>query len=169
MTIESIMSRDVHHCRPDDTLDYAAARMWDHDCGCLPVCASDGDGEPRVIGMLTDRDICMAALFQGRPLHELKVADAMSRDIRVSKVDDRPEDVELLMREQQIRRVPVTDDAGALVGIVSLADFARAAREGAASQDQGEAADDGDVSERDVGHTLAAICERGRPRINPPT
>ena len=42
--------------------------------------------------MLTDRDICMAALFQGRPLHELKVADSMSRDIRVAKVDDRPED-----------------------------------------------------------------------------
>jgi len=110
----------------------------------------------------------MAALFQGKPLHELKVADAMSRDIRVSKVDDRPEDVELLMREQQIRRVPVTDEAGGLIGIVSLADFARAAREEAASQTQGEVTE-GDVSERDVGHTLAAICERGRPRINPPT
>jgi CBS domain-containing protein len=163
MTIERIMSRDVHNCRPDHTLDYAAARMWDHDCGCLPVCAGDGDGEARVIGMLTDRDICMAALFQGKPLHELKVADAMSRDIRVSKVDDRPEDVELLMREQQIRRVPVTDDSGALVGIVSLADFARAASGGAASRSEDV------VSERDVGHTLAAICERGRPRINPPT
>ena len=168
MTLESIMSRHVHHCRPDHTLAYAAASMWDHDCGCLPVCASDGEGEPRVIGMLTDRDICMAALFQGKPLHELKVADAMSRDIRVSKADDRPQDVELLMREQQIRRVPVTDESGALVGIVSLADFARTAREGAALQTQADAAE-GDVSERDVGHTLAAICERGRPRINPPT
>ena len=163
MTIEPIMSRHVHHCRPDHTLDYAAARMWDHDCGCLPVCAGDGDGESRVIGMLTDRDICMAALFQGKPLHELKVADAMSRDIRVSKTDDRLEDVELLMREQQIRRVPVTDDKGALVGIVSLADFARAARGRATSRSADV------VSERDVGHTLAAICERGRPRIEPPT
>ena len=162
MTIEPIMSRRVHHCRPDHTLDYAASQMWEHDCGCLPVCASDGDGEPRVIGMLTDRDICMAALFQGKPLHELKVADSMSRDIRVSKVDDRPEDVELLMREQRIRRVPVTDERGALVGIVSLADFARAARGRAASRKR-EA-----FSERDVGHTLAAICEPGQRRINPP-
>ena len=167
MTIETIMSSHVHHCQPDHTLDYAAAGMWDHDCGCLPVCASDGDGQLRVIGMLTDRDICMAALFQGKPLHELKVADAMSRDIRVSKIDDRPEDVELLMREQQIRRLPVTDETGALVGIVSLADFARAARERAASH-SGDGSE-GDVSERDVGHTLAAICERGRPRITPPT
>lgn len=156
MTIEPLMSRDVHYCRPDHTLDYAASQMWEHDCGCLPVCAADA--EPRVIGMLTDRDICMAALFQGRPLRELKVADAMSRDIRVCERDDRPEDVELLMRESKIRRVPVTDDAGALVGIVSLADLARAAH----GREAAPAA--ATVSERDVGHTLAAICEPGGPR-----
>jgi CBS domain-containing protein len=161
MTIEPIMSRDVHYCRPDDTLDYAASQMWQHDCGCLPVCARGAEGEPRVIGVITDRDVCMAALFQAKPLPELKVADAMSRDICVSKVDDRPEDVELLMREQRIRRVPVTDDGGTLIGIVSLADFARAAR-GAASRKGGA------VSERDVGHTLAAICEPGQRRTNPP-
>jgi CBS domain-containing protein len=104
----------------------------------------------------------MAALFQGRPLRELKVADAMSRDIRVSKVDDRPEDVELLMRESKVRRVPVTDEAGGLVGIVSLADLARAAHGRATSASQ-EA-----VSERDVGHTLAAICAPGAPLPSPP-
>jgi CBS domain-containing protein len=162
MRITEIMSRDVHSCRPDHTLDYAAAQLWEHDCGSLPVCASDGESEPRVIGMLTDRDICMAALFQGRPLHELKVADAMSREIRVATLDDRPEDVEMLMREQRIRRVPVTDDDGGLVGIVSLADFARAARGRATSRRPDI------VSERDVGHTLAAICEPGRPRMESP-
>jgi CBS domain-containing protein len=163
MTIEPIMSREVHFCRPGDTLDHAASQMWQHDCGCLPVCASGAEGEPRVIGVITDRDVCMAALFKAKPLRELKVADAMSRDICVSKVDDRPEDVELLMREQRIRRVPVTDDGGALVGIVSLADFARAALGRAASRKSGA------LSERDVGHTLAAICEPGQRRINPPT
>jgi CBS-domain-containing membrane protein len=112
--------------------------------------------------MLTDRDVCMAALFRGRPLYELKVADAMSRDTRVAKLDDRAEDVELLMRERRIRRVPVTDDSGALVGIVSLADLARAAR-GAA--DSRAAAG---ISEQGVGHTLAAICEPGQPRMTPP-
>ena len=162
MTIEPIMCRDVRHCRPDQTLDYAAAQLWEHDCGSLPVCASDDDGGPLVIGMLTDRDICMAALFQGKPLHELKVADSMSRELRVAKVDDRPEDVELLMRERKIRRVPVTDGSGRLVGIVSLADFARAARGGAASHHE-EA-----LSERDVRHTLAAICEPGRSRVETP-
>ena len=159
MTIEPIMSRSVYYCEPDQTLEHAAAEMWEHDCGCLPVCATNG--ETRVIGMLTDRDICMAALFQGRPLRELKVADAMSEDIRVCELDDRPEDVELLMRENQIRRVPVTDSAGALVGIVSLADLARSARGRASSRKPGV------VSERDVGHTLAAICEPHGPRPAP--
>ena len=162
MTIEPIMSRHVHRCRPDDTLNYAALQLWERDCGSLPVCAGDGDDEAEVIGMLTDRDICMAALFQGKPLHELKVADAMSRDIRVAKADDRLEDVELLMRELKIRRVPVTDEAGRLIGIVSLADFARAARGRATSRRAGI------VSERDVGHTLAAICDPGRPRMESP-
>jgi CBS domain-containing protein len=134
MTIEPLMSRRVQQCRPDHTLDHAASLMWEHDCGCLPVCAGGDDGASRVIGMLTDRDICMAAFFQGKPLGELKVADAMSRGIRVCMLDDRPEDVELLMREQRIRRVPVTDTSGALVGIVSLADLARAARGRATSR-----------------------------------
>jgi CBS domain-containing protein len=160
MTIESIMSRPVHHCDPQDTLDTAAAQMWQHDCGCLPVCS--GNGEARVIGMRTDRDICMAALFQGKPLRDLKVADAMSGDIRVCEIDDRPEDVELLMREQKIRRVPVVDDSAALVGLVSLADFARAARGRRAARKPGA------VSERDVGHTLAAICEPGGQRAETP-
>jgi CBS domain-containing protein len=160
MTIEPIMSRDVQRCRPDDTLNYAALQLWERDCGSLPVCAGHGDDE--VIGMLTDRDICMAALFQGKPLHELKVADAMSRDIRVAKADDRVEDVELLMRELKIRRVPVTDETGRLVGIVTLADFARAARGRATARRAGA------LSERDVGHTLAAICDPGRPRMESP-
>jgi CBS domain-containing protein len=160
MTIEPLMSRLVQHCGPDDTLEHAAAKMWEHDCGCLPVCA--GDGELRVIGMLTDRDVCMAALFQGRPLRELRVADAMSADIRVCEIDDRPEDIELLMREQQIRRVPVTDSTGALAGIVSLADLARSARGRSTSRKPGI------VSERDVGHTLAAICEPHGPRPSAP-
>jgi CBS domain-containing protein len=160
MTIEPLMSRQVRHCRPDDSLDFAATEMWEHDCGSLPVCSADGSS--RVIGMLTDRDICMAALFQGKTLRELKVIDAMSRDIRVCQVDDRPEDVELVMREQRIRRVPVTDMSGALVGIVSLADFARAAKGRSMSRKPGV------VSERDVGHTLAAICEPGPLPPSPP-
>src|SRR5690606_14453266 len=66
LRIDTLMSHDVRHCRPDDSLDWAAQLMWEYDCGCVPVCT--GNGAPRVVGMLTDRDICMAALFSGKPL-----------------------------------------------------------------------------------------------------
>jgi len=83
---------------------------------------------PRPFGQDALLAAATASSQQAPCQYELKVADAMSRDIRVAKVDDRLEDVELLMRELKIRRVPVTDESGRLVGIVSLADFARVAR-----------------------------------------
>jgi CBS-domain-containing membrane protein len=105
---------------------------------------------PHVVGMITDRDICMSALFSGKPLADLRVADAMSRSVRTCRPSDRPAEVERVMREQQIRRVPVTTRTGELLGIVSLADFAiDAGRRGAVGP---------------VGGTLAAICERSRSR-----
>lgn len=150
MRIDQLMSREVHYCSPTDTLDTAAAVMWQHDCGCVPVCS--GDGTPEVVGMVTDRDICMCALFQGKPLRELQVADAMSREVYACRPNDRPVEVERVMRTRQVRRVPVTDRRGRLVGIVSLADFAR---------------DGGQSSESvapEVGETLAAICAPARSR-----
>ena len=155
MRIEELMSREVQYCRPDETLDRAASLMWDRDCGCVPVCS--GDGAPRVVGMITDRDICMAALFQGRPLSELKVSEAMSADVRTCRPADRPAAVESVMRDQQIRRVPVVDERGSLIGIVSLADLAREAEKQNASASQ-------DITETEIGDTLAAICEPGQRR-----
>ncbi len=148
MRIDELMSRDVHYCLPEQSLAGAAYEMWNHDCGCLPVCA--GNGTPHIVGIITDRDICMAALFQGRSLRELKVVDAMSRDVRSCRANDRPAEVERVMREQQIRRLPVTDRQGKLVGIVSLADLALEAGDGDPSAK---------ISETEIGSTLAAICE----------
>ena len=79
MRIEQLMTKSPKSCQPSDTLSEAAQMMRDHDCGCLPVTA--GDGSQRVVGMITDRDICMAAQFQGRPLRELRVRDAMATDV----------------------------------------------------------------------------------------
>jgi CBS domain-containing protein len=142
------MSRDVQYCRPGDTLASAARLMWEHDCGCVPVCSDDG--APQVIGMITDRDICMSALFQGRSLDTLQVADAMSREVQSCRPNDQAADVEKVMRSQQIRRVPVTDTNGRLVGILSLADLAREA-----SRADGAGA----ITEDEIGTTLGAICE----------
>jgi|SRR5690606_8888353 len=162
MRIDQLMSRNVQYCTPEDTLDRAAYLMWSNDCGSIPICAGT-DGRARVIGMLTDRDICMAALFQGKPLRALRASDTMSRELRSCRPSDQAADVERLMREQQIRRVPVTDSDGSLVGIVSLADLAREAN---MSDSQGKRS----ISESEIGDTLAAIVEptnRGS-RASPP-
>jgi CBS domain-containing protein len=146
MRIEQLMSRNVQFCAADDTLEQAARAMWDNDCGCVPVCSTNGS--PHVVGMITDRDICMSALFGAKPLNELRVADAMSREVYVCRPSDSPTAVERLMRERQIRRIPVADESGRLLGIVSLADLARTGRRPTT-----------DISETEVGETLAAICE----------
>lgn len=150
MRVEQIMTKQVSCCSPDQTLAQAAQLMWDHDCGSLPVCT--GNGASRVVGVITDRDICMSALFKGKPLHELRVSDAMSRQLHTCRPEDSLADVEKKMREAQIRRLPVVDEQGALVGMISLADLAReAAREDTAPQKE--------ITEMEVGDTLAAICQ----------
>ena len=147
MKIRDFMTQGVHTVRPDDTLDTAAGRMWAHDCGSLPVVDVSG----RVIAMVTDRDVCMAAYTQGKRLSSIRVATAMSRGVVTCYSEDAPIAAERKMREQQVRRLPVMDNRGRLVGIVSLNDIAL------------EAAGDSTETTRDLNPqeltaTLAAIC-----------
>jgi CBS domain-containing protein len=116
----------------------------------LPV--AGGDGITRVVGVITDRDICMCALFKNKPLQELRVSDAMAKQVQTCRPSDSLADAEKTMREARIRRLPVIGDEGALVGMISLADLAQeAARERAATSQE--------ITETEVGDTLAAICE----------
>ena len=148
MQVEKLMTRQVKSCSPDDTLERAAQLMWDGDCGCLPVCV--GNGINRVVGVITDRDICMSALFQGKSLHELQVSAAMAKQVLSCNASDAIADAEKTMREARIRRLPVVDGQGALVGIIGLADLAReAALERSASKQE--------ITESEVCDTLAAI------------
>lgn len=119
--VSSIMGTDVHTCGPQDSLNRAAQILWDTNCGCAPVLGPDG----ALLGMLTDRDICMASYTQGRPLSAASVESAMSRQVYSCSVNDPIEHVLSLMREKQVHRVPVTTSEGRLAGIVSLADLAR--------------------------------------------
>jgi len=151
MRIDQIMTRDVYTCRQEDSLERAAQLMWDRDCGCLPVCASEDTGT-RVVGLITDRDICMCALFQHKPLSEIRVSEAMSKHVLACQPSDSITAAEKVMAQGQIRRLPVLDEQRTLVGIVSLSDVAREAeREMAESQPE--------ISETEVGGTLAAICQ----------
>ena len=121
MRVRELMTRDVATCRPDDSLACAAQLMWDHDCGVVPVLNPRGN----VVAMLTDRDICMAAWSKGRALIDLRVGDAASRSLHTIAEDDPIEVAEARMRSNQVRRLPVVDAAGRLLGILSLSDVAR--------------------------------------------
>jgi CBS domain-containing protein len=122
MLIRDIMTAGVESCRRDDSLQFAAKLMWDGDYGCVPVV----DDEQRVIGIITDRDICMAALTQGVPLSESRVDSAMAREVTCIRAYDSPALAEAAMQRLGVRRLPVVDQAGILVGLLSLADLAYA-------------------------------------------
>lgn len=124
MKARDLMNRSVNSCSIDDSLHDAARVMWESDVGAVPVV----DDTHRVVGMITDRDICMAAYTQGRSLKDSKVSSAMSRRLVSCKPSASLADVEQLMSEEQIRRVPVVDEFGMLQGIVTLADIARHAQ-----------------------------------------
>jgi CBS domain-containing protein len=150
MRVDRIMTEQVSWCGTEDSLAQAAQLMWNNDCGCLPVCTGNGAG--RVVGVVTDRDICMSALFKGKPLSELRVADAMSQQLKTCRPSDSLTDVERIMSQARVRRLPVIDEQGSLVGMISLADLARAAARENTKPTQA-------ITETEVGDTLAAICE----------
>lgn len=122
MNVSQLMTKNAMTCRPDQPLHCAAQIMWDHDCGCVPVV----DESNIIQGMITDRDLCMAALMQGRSLSEISVGSAMSRAIYGCSPNDDIEKAAELMRMRQIRRIPVLDAQGQVLGVLSLGDMARA-------------------------------------------
>jgi CBS domain-containing protein len=121
MNVSELMTRAVGSCKMNHTLDCAAQIMWDHDCGCVPIV----DDDNRVVGMVTDRDICMAALSQGRRLDEIAAERVAARNVVTVSLETSVERAEALMQENQVRRLPVVDGAGKLVGLISMNDIAR--------------------------------------------
>jgi CBS domain-containing protein len=104
----------------NDALNVAAQRMWDHDCGALVVVNDEG----KLAGIITDRDICMAALTQGRSLDNLLVNIAMAKHVVSAKTDDMIGEVERLMATHQIRRIPIVDPENLPVGMITINDLA---------------------------------------------
>lgn len=150
MKVSDVMTTNVASVRRDETLSSAAKVMWDCDCGSLPVWDERSE---RVVGMITDRDICMAAWSQDRPPSSLTVADAMSSDLYFCTPEQSVSSAESLMRSRKVRRVPVLDGEQKLVGIVSLADIATESRR------RGGTAIAGDLAAAEVVATLADICQ----------
>lgn len=157
MPIADLMSRNVATCRADEWLDAAAKLMWDLDIGCVPVV----DEQQHVIGIITDRDICMAAFTQGKAPQQIFVREAMAREVYSCLPDDNLAEAEEIMRKRRVRRLPVVDFDGRLVGLISLNDLAR---ESARQQTRVQK----DLTPLDVSATLAAICQPRHPAVLPP-
>jgi CBS domain-containing protein len=159
MNVEQLMTKNVRTCKPEDTLNHAARILWESDCGCIPIVSSEGE---RLVGMITDRDICMAAYTQGRTLAEMRVEGAMSPGAIACDPDVPIAAAEEIMQSARVRRLPVVDEVGQLLGLISLADIAREAARNRKSRKKG-------VKDTEVGQTLSAICEpRGfRPQPLP--
>src|SRR5688572_12648853 len=117
--VSQVMTRGVRAMSPDDTVRFAAQAMDELNIGAVPVC----DGE-RLVGMVTDRDIAVRGVAQGRPVETTKLRDVMTPDVQWCYDDQSVEEVTERMREAQIRRMAVVDHEKHLVGMLSLGDVA---------------------------------------------
>jgi CBS domain-containing protein len=118
MKVDAAMTRDVRLVRPDQTIREAAQLMAEIDAGAIPVTDND-----RLVGMITDRDIAVRAVAQGKP-PEAMIRDVMSPGILYCFDDQELDEVATNMGKNQVRRLPVIDHDKRLVGILSLGDLA---------------------------------------------
>lgn len=124
MRCRDLMTRDPVTCTLDDHCAHAAQLMRDHDCGSLPIVESRESR--KIAGVITDRDITCRVVAEDRRAGEIRVGDVMT-DLLVCCRDDDKIDVALMkMAENQVRRIMVVDEHGALVGVIAQADVARA-------------------------------------------
>lgn len=145
MKVKDMMTSDVHTCQPETNLAMAAMQMWDGDFGVLPVVA---DGR-KVVGMITDRDICMAAASKQRDPATIRVEEVVTGQVYGCSPDTDIHEALKIMQQRQVRRLPIINaDDGKLAGILSLNDIALKA------QNDGRA----ELSAQDVENTLKAIC-----------
>lgn len=149
MKVEEMMTVDVVDCRETDSLAQAVRAMEERDCGCVPV--TSADGSRRLVGIITDRDVCLASYRADKPLSELRVRDAMTEDVSSCLADASLGEAEAVMRGARVRRVPVVDDQGILVGILSLADLAQEAEHERRLLHPS-------LGREEIGNTLAVIC-----------
>jgi CBS domain-containing protein len=128
MKVSEFMTQDVQVVTPDQPIQEAAQFMLSSDAGAMPV--SEGD---KLIGMVTDRDIAVRAVAEGRG-PDTPVRDVMTGDLVYCFDDDEVEEVAIKMSDAQVRRMPVLSREGeTLVGIVSLGDISRSDQSEAAS------------------------------------
>jgi CBS domain-containing protein len=120
MKIEQIMTPSPATCGPADNLGQVVEHMWDADCGIVPVVDDGG----HLLGVIPDRDICIAAGTRDLAPAQLRAADMVRGSVVACRPDDDLQTALALMKQHRLRRLPVTTEEGVLHGIVSLNDIA---------------------------------------------
>jgi CBS domain-containing protein len=143
MQVKHVMATDIAKAQPDTNLAAISKLMWDRDCGFVPVL----DGAGKVIGVITDRDICIASATRRLPPEQIPAAQVMTHaPIHTTQPEETVEKALATMKAFQVRRLPVIGADGTLKGVISMNDIVLASR-----QKEGPAM-------ADVISTLAAVC-----------
>ena len=117
-----VMTANPLTCLPTETAQQAAQKMRDADAGPIPVV--EGRESARLLGIVTDRDLALRVVAEGKDPGSTTVADVMTTDVASVNRDDNVEKAIDLMKRHQVRRIPVLAENGALVGIIAQADIA---------------------------------------------
>lgn len=155
MKVQDVMTYDVQSCRPETNLAEAAMQMWRGDFGAMPVVTAAG----KVVGMITDRDICMAAATKHRDPANIHVKEMMSGKVHGCSCDTDIHEALKIMQQKQVRRLPIISaEDGKLQGILSMNDVALKTQTGGIAE----------LSAEEVEQTLRAICtHRKAPPAKP--
>lgn len=150
MRVQDIMTSEIATSRPDTNLAEVAHRMWEFDCGFIPVVDADG----KVAGVITDRDICIASATRRLLPEQLTAAQAMGRTpVQTAQPGDTLQTALATMKQFQVRRLPVVAADGTLKGVISMNDIVLASQR------------KGGPAPAEIASALAAICAHRPPKI----
>lgn len=157
MKVKDVMTPDAKAISINGNLAEAAREMWENDCGVLPIVKEDG----KVVGMITDRDICMATAMRNEVPSRIPIGEVLNAVIFSAAPDDEVSDALKVMREHKVRRMPVLNADGELQGILSMNDIVLRAK--------GLNGKTPEIGYRDVVKTYQAICAHPVPMAKPAT
>ena len=120
MKVKDCMCQNTYYCGPDNTVRECAEMMNEKHIGCVTVC----DLKKNIVGLITDRDIVLRCVANGKDPQNTKINDVMTKDICYCKPEEEINDIENHMSKIQVKRIPVVNDKDEFIGMISLKDLA---------------------------------------------